>query len=729
MKQARSKQLVQSLYSVAKKVAHFNFEMDVSSVSEIWNALKTKNSHFGNQRILECEPEIQELLQCVDSYVQNQQKGWDNERQGLLAKLAIIPEQECLMQKTTIDQKNREIGKLRSAVESLKKQHQEAVDTYEKELVAVKNEAACLRRDHDKLLQKHEQHLGIVSSEKFQHDQDEIKCKKLSRKLEDYRQYSLEWEHEKRVLQRQLENLHSENKILTEKNENMSKQLYNGADVELEQLQDQLAKAQDSITSQDKTITRMKVMLEESMMAQKQALHEKEQLEGELRSLHQIMRKFEEESDNHIAMETHRQVIGSSQAEHVELNHQVTELEQLLNEKENIIQNLKASEKHLTEEMAQTREQLSLHILECDHLSCQLQKKTSEQQNAELTIMKQLRNENYKLQKDFQSIKDSFQFEVNAFKKKESKLNSDIEHQSATVMDLNRKLALLEKQERQYISMLNQYKAESEVTKAELHAVKLENRHRCCGTLLRNGGNLLEADKTKSDCHIIEIQNAYAESVKTLQYQNDLLEKDLSFVKSELQKMEENAESKIHVALLDKEKNNRQMKDAEKRNMFELSELNKRQMQTTEAQFHETIEQFEAKIEELQNRIFCLEDELRLKNASLAKFCQQNGVVPDFTNGVNHISCPTVQNISVGEAEEFNHNGNTSPKVLSSEITDIFYDYDLTIDSTENATEEFQRLHEANNQQLEKKLNFLIEEIQALTDNTIKKAALLNICS
>lgn len=45
-------------------------------------------------------------------------------------------------------------------------------------------QAARLRRDHDKLLKKHEEHLGIVSSEKFQHDQDEIKCKKLSRKLE-----------------------------------------------------------------------------------------------------------------------------------------------------------------------------------------------------------------------------------------------------------------------------------------------------------------------------------------------------------------------------------------------------------------------------------------------------------------------------------------------------------------------------------------------------------------
>lgn len=39
------------------------------------------------------------------------------------------------------------------------------------------------------------------------------------------------------------------------------------------------------------------------------------------------------------------------------------------------IRNLKASEKHLTEEMAQIREQLSLSILECDRLSCQLQKK------------------------------------------------------------------------------------------------------------------------------------------------------------------------------------------------------------------------------------------------------------------------------------------------------------------------------------------------------------------
>lgn len=74
------------------------------------------------------------------------------------------------------------------------------------------------------------------------------------RYVQDYRQYSLEWEHEKRVLQKQLDNLHSENKILIEKNETISKQLYNGANVELnfqlEQLQDQLAKAQDSITSQ-----------------------------------------------------------------------------------------------------------------------------------------------------------------------------------------------------------------------------------------------------------------------------------------------------------------------------------------------------------------------------------------------------------------------------------------------------------------------------------------------
>lgn len=62
-----------------------------------------------------------------------------------------------------------------------------------------------------------------------------------------------------------------------------------------------------------------------------------------------------------------------------------------------------------------------------------------------------------------------------------------------------------------------------QATKAELHAVKLENRHLHCGTLLENGGNLLEADKTESDCHLIELQNAYAESVKTLQVHSSII--------------------------------------------------------------------------------------------------------------------------------------------------------------------------------------------------------------
>ena len=55
-----------------------------------------------------CEAEVQELMRQVDLMVDARKQEWANERQSLLAKLSVR-EQEAVIQKATLSQKNSEV--------------------------------------------------------------------------------------------------------------------------------------------------------------------------------------------------------------------------------------------------------------------------------------------------------------------------------------------------------------------------------------------------------------------------------------------------------------------------------------------------------------------------------------------------------------------------------------------------------------------------------------------
>ena len=58
--------------------------------------------------MVNAEKELQELMKQIDVMVATKKRDWEREREGLQSRLAVR-EKECLMQKSTLEQKHKEV--------------------------------------------------------------------------------------------------------------------------------------------------------------------------------------------------------------------------------------------------------------------------------------------------------------------------------------------------------------------------------------------------------------------------------------------------------------------------------------------------------------------------------------------------------------------------------------------------------------------------------------------
>ena len=77
----------------------------------MYNNEKTKLKFFRLPKgsfMSNCEREIQELMKQIDVMVANKKREWERDREGLQSRLQVR-EKECLMQKSTLEQKHKEV--------------------------------------------------------------------------------------------------------------------------------------------------------------------------------------------------------------------------------------------------------------------------------------------------------------------------------------------------------------------------------------------------------------------------------------------------------------------------------------------------------------------------------------------------------------------------------------------------------------------------------------------
>ena len=58
--------------------------------------------------MVNAEKELQDLMKQIDVMVAGKKREWEREREGLQSRLSVR-EKECLMQKSTLEQKHKEV--------------------------------------------------------------------------------------------------------------------------------------------------------------------------------------------------------------------------------------------------------------------------------------------------------------------------------------------------------------------------------------------------------------------------------------------------------------------------------------------------------------------------------------------------------------------------------------------------------------------------------------------
>ena len=59
--------------------------------------------------MVNAEKELQDLMKQIDVMVAGKKREWEREREGLQSRLSVR-EKECLMQKSTLEQKHKEVA-------------------------------------------------------------------------------------------------------------------------------------------------------------------------------------------------------------------------------------------------------------------------------------------------------------------------------------------------------------------------------------------------------------------------------------------------------------------------------------------------------------------------------------------------------------------------------------------------------------------------------------------
>lgn len=169
----------------------------------------------GGGFLTSCEAELQELMKQIDIMVAHKKSEWEGQTQALETCLEIR-DQELSSVRTLLDEKHKEVGRLRQQLEHTEQVQQGMVVEYEQQLKKFQEELGRLKRSYEKLQKKQ---LKEAREGPKSHGDDRSEVSRLTKKIEEFRQKSLDWEKQRLLYQQQVASLEAQRKALTEQSE------------------------------------------------------------------------------------------------------------------------------------------------------------------------------------------------------------------------------------------------------------------------------------------------------------------------------------------------------------------------------------------------------------------------------------------------------------------------------------------------------------------------------
>ncbi|XP_026711279.1 centrosomal protein of 63 kDa isoform X2 [Athene cunicularia] len=456
-----------------------------------------RNGQGSGGFLTSCEAELQELMKQIDIMVAHKKSEWEGQTQALEACLSVR-EQELSSARAALQEKYKEVGMLRHQVEDMEKAKQDMVREYEQQLKKFQEELSRLRRSYEKLQKK--QLREARGEDNKRQGEDQFEMSRLTRKLEEFRQKSLDWEKQRLLYQQQVASLEAQRKALTEQSELIQTQLASRKQIlesvelasrsEIQHLTSKLERANDAICANEMEVERLNMRVDDLTENNQMILEDQQRVQEELRQSKKMLEVLQDEK---------------------------MELRATLQSQEDFIDSSKLHQERLQKELARVTETLRTKELLIRALEDRLQEKQLSSPGLEL---------------------EHILLQLDVAQKKEQHLQSEVTHPENSLVSSNARCVQLSEELDENIKDLQSMEEHHTESKAEikkvilvqLETLRLENRYLSEMLEKMKCGMLEEKDGT-----LRELSEDYAVELDKLKSENQKLWRDLAEARAKLE--------------------------------------------------------------------------------------------------------------------------------------------------------------------------------------------------
>ncbi|XP_050821378.1 centrosomal protein of 63 kDa isoform X5 [Gopherus flavomarginatus] len=587
-----------------------------------------KQGHGGRGFLTSCEAELQELMKQIDIMVAHKKAEWEGQTQALETCLQIR-DHELSSVKTLLDEKRKEVGRLRQQLEHTEQDRQGVAVEYEQQLKKFQEELGRLKRSYEKLQKK--QLKEAREGPKRQGD-DRSEVSRLTKKIEEFRQKSLDWEKQRLLYQQQVASLEAQRKALAEQSELIQQtQLTNRKQVlesvqlasqsEIQHLTSKLERANDTICANELEVERLNMRVDDLTGASQKILEDHQRVQEELGHSKKMLEVLQEEKlELRVTLQSQEDFIKSSKMHQEQLQKELASITETLHSKELLIRSLEEhlhekqlsqefpelehvllqldlaqkNEKNLQSEVARLEGSLGAINARCIQLSKELMEKCKE-----LRVMEehhcQSKAEIKKLKEQLSQAEQTHNSELEGMKKEISQLTQALHQRDIAIASASGSTSDMEQRMRMEIERIERKAVEHRVILVQLETLRLENRH-LFEMLQKVESSVLGA----KDVPVTDIQESYTTALNKLEAENQQLQKDLAETKAKLEFSTQVCRDKYESIVQQMQSKVAEIKDTENRRTQELQHKHEEERRKLQARLEKTIQHYKGVIQTLK---------------------------------------------------------------------------------------------------------------------------------